>query len=310
MEGIRRRLGPVLMGRRIDHLEVRDPKLWQPEPGLSAADVAGKRIRALDRYAKLLIVGLDAGLALALHLKIAGQVVYQSASGERLVGGHPYPSPGVTLPESSTRFVLALDDGAHVFVNDQRRFSWLRLMPAERVAAFIAAHRFGPDPLDPAFTADVLAERLRARRGRPIKAALMDQTCVAGLGNIYADEALHAARLHPLVRAGDLTPEQVRRLHGAIREVLDVAVPVGGAVVKINRAVPEPGRDFLRVHGRAGEPCPDCAATGNGETAPRIVRAVLMGRGTYYCPVCQPAPRGAAVADTASRRGSEGGVED
>jgi formamidopyrimidine-DNA glycosylase len=151
-----------------------------------------------------------------------------------------------------------------------------------------------------------LAARLRARKGRPVKAALLDQTCIAGLGSIYADEALHRARLHPLTRSGALTAEHVARLHQAIRDVLEVAVPVGGAIVKAGRAVPEreSGRDFLRAHGRAGLPCLDCPPTDQAGGAPdaargpagdavgrgRIARAVIAGRGTYFCPVCQPPP--------------------
>ncbi|MBI3970410.1 MAG: hypothetical protein HY332_03895 [Chloroflexi bacterium] len=314
VEGLRRRLVPRLVGARIERLEVRDAKLWHPAEGLSEAAVAGRTVLAIDRYAKLLVFSLSGDLAFALHLKIAGQGVYQSVTGERLIGGHPYPLPGAVLPDPSTRFILWLGSGAAFFVNDQRRFSWLRLMPAAQVSEFVASHRYGPDPLAPDFTPDVLVSRLRARKGRPIKAALLDQTCLAGLGNIYADESLHAARLHPMLRAGDLTPADVRRLHAAIKHVLDIAVPVGGAIVKNGRAVAdvESGRDFLRVHGRAGQPCPDCVGRAGGGSrdgssdgssrgataqrsgaageAPRIVRAFLAGRGTYFCPVCQPAP--------------------
>ncbi len=311
VEGIRRRLEPRVVGQRIAALDVLDSKLWLPAEGLSAADVAGRTIEALDRHAKLLQWRLSDGLSLVLHLKLAGQVVYASASGERLVGGHPYPLPGAALPDRSTRFVLHLGDGAQVFVNDQRRFAWLRLLPQQEADAFIAAQGFGPDPLAPGFTPEVLAERLRRRQNRPIKAALMDQTCIAGLGNIYADEALHAARLHPLTRTGDLTAGEVARLHRAIIAVLEVAVPVGGAIVKINRAVPEPetGRDFLRVHGREGELCLDCAAAPPaGGAAPRVVRIVVAGRGTYLCPICQPAPAGAPRAAAESRPRWDGAV--
>ncbi|MGH2371165.1 MAG: Fpg/Nei family DNA glycosylase, partial [Chloroflexota bacterium] len=258
----------------------------------------------------LLICSLEGELALVLHLKIAGQLVYALPDGRRLVGGHPYPLPGVDLPETSTRFVLELDGGT-LYVNDQRRFAWLRLLPAMEVKTFVATQRFGPDPLDADFTPEVLAARLQARRGRPIKAALLDQTCIAGLGNIYADEALHGARLHPLTRAGALSTEEVRRLHESIGRVLAVAVPVGGAVVKVGRAIAEPesGRDFLRAHGRAGEPCPACAdrlaRAGQDGEPPPIIRAVLAGRSTYFCPVCQPAPADVIPVSDSERPGAE-----
>jgi formamidopyrimidine-DNA glycosylase len=297
VEGTRRRLAPLVVGRRVVRLEVRDHKLWHPADGLSEREVEGRAVGGIERRAKLLIFSLGGNLALALHLKIAGQIAYVTAGGTRIVGGHPYPLPGADLPDAATRFALHLEGGDTLFVNDQRRFSWLRLMPAREVGPFVAAQQYGPDPLDATFTPDVLAQRLRARKGRPVKAALLDQTCIAGLGNIYADETLHRARLHPLTRAGDLTTEDVARLHQSIHDVLAVAVPVAGAVVTNGHAVDdaESGRDFLRAHGRAGAPCPNCAVDAPGAPdgePPRIVRAFLAGRGTYFCPHCQPAPPG------------------
>jgi formamidopyrimidine-DNA glycosylase len=305
VEGFRRRLVPLIAGRPIERLRVLDEKLWRPAPGLAAGAVEGRRVRELDRRAKLILFRLEGDLSLVLHLKIAGQLVFVSPDGRRATGGHPYPLPGVALPEASTRFVLDFGPHGTLYVNDQRRFAWLRLLPAAEEGAFVAEQRYGPDPLDPEFTPEVLGARLWARRGRPVKAALLDQTCVAGLGNIYSDEVLHAARIHPVVPAGDLTPGEVARLHGAIRRVLEVAVPVGGAVVKGQSAVEDEatgalqggaphGRDFLTAHGRAGEACPTCLdgeRVGADALPPRIVRQLLDGRGTYFCPVCQPAPR-------------------
>ncbi len=300
VEGARRRLAPLLAGRCIERLEVHDAKLWHPGEGLAAETVARQNVREIERRAKILTFRLDGGLSLVLHLKIAGQLAYCFASGERFACGHPHPLPDAELPSSATRFSLHLAGGDVLFVNDQRRFAWLRLLPDEQADAFVAEHRFGPEPLDESFTPDVLAARLRARKGRPIKAALLDQTCIAGLGNIYTDESLHAARLHPMIRAGDITPEQAEVLHRAIRDVLERAVPVGGAYVVNGRSsVPEDQleRDFLRAHGRAGQQCPDCDPAG-----PQIVRAFLAGRGTYFCPTCQPAPPGFVLPATHDQR--------
>ena len=301
VEGFRRRLAPLIAGRPIARLDVLDAKLWRPAAGLDAGAVAGRAVQALERHAKLLLFRLDGGLTLVLHLKIAGQLVFAAPAGPRLVGGHPYPLPDADLPAAATRFVLSFGAPGTLFVNDQRRFAWLRLLPDAAAAAFVAEQRYGPDPLDPEFTAGVLADRLAARARRPLKAALLDQTCIAGLGNIYADESLHAARLHPMLRTGDATPAEIARLHRAIRDVLEVAVPVGGALVKVGRAIDEPDseRNFLRAHGRAGEPCPDClraGRTGPDGEPPLIVRQFLAARGTYFCPVCQPAPPGFAAA--------------
>lgn len=315
VEGVRRWVSPLLLGKRIEQLEVRDAKLWRPAESLAAEGVAGRAVLALDRRAKLLIFSLEADLALVLHLKIAGQVAYQSPTTARLLGGHPYPLLDAILPSSATRFLFKLEDGGTLYVNDQRRFAWLRLLRQADLPEFVAGQRYGPDPLDSAFTTEVLAARLRARKGRPIKSALLDQTCIAGLGNIYADEALHHARLHPMMRAGDAGPAQVERLHDAIVNVLAVAVPVGGALIKGGHASIDPasGRDFLRAHGRAGQLCQNCAPPGSGSDgpgqvtrAPRLVRAFLASRGTYFCPVCQPAPPGFAPLPAAERADDDG----
>ena len=314
VEGARRRLAPLLVGRRIERLEVRDPKLWQPAPDLCSDDVTRRRIMAVQRRAKLFLIPLEGDLCLALHLKIAGQIAYRAADGTRWVGGHPYPLPGVDLPDTSTRFVFEIEGGDRLYVNDQRRFCWLKLVPRADVDAFVAAQRYGPDPLEPGFTAEALAARLRARKGRPVKAALLDQTCIAGLGNIYADESLHRARLHPMTRAGDLKADDVARLHHAIGDVLALAVPVGGALVVNGKAVNDrhSGRDFLRAHGRAGQPCLDCSpdTVSMDGNAPGIIRAFLAGRGTYFCPACQPAPEGFTLPADAGRADSAGEVVD
>jgi formamidopyrimidine-DNA glycosylase len=312
VEGLRRRLSPLILGKTIDRLEVRDAKLWHAADGLSPDAAAGRSVLSVERHAKVLSFRLDGGLSLLLHLKIAGQVAADTPDGERLVGGHPYPLPGVALPDASTRFIVHVTAGPTLYLNDQRRFAWLRLLPDDAARAFIAAQRYGPDPLDPAFTPAVLAQRLAARKGRPVKAALLDQTCIAGLGNIYADEALHRARIHPMTRAGDLAASDVAALHAAIRTVLEIAVPVGGAIVKGSRAVDDAdtNRDFLRAHGRAGALCPNCvpdavrSTAGDDRPGPRIIRAFLAGRGTYFCAVCQPAPAGFVLPPPAADNGA------
>jgi formamidopyrimidine-DNA glycosylase len=296
VEGARRRLMPLVVGRKIERLEVHDPKLWHATEGLDAQAVAGLRTLSVTRRAKILRFDLEQGLTLLLHLKIAGQIAFRFATGGGFITGHPYPLPQADLPDKSTRFTLYLEGGDALFLNDQRRFAWLRLLPSEAADEFIAGHKFGPDPLDAGFTPELLLARLHARKGRPLKAALLDQTCIAGLGNIYADESLHASGLHPMMRAGDVTPAQAAALHKAIRSVLEIAVPVGGAYVVNGRAATPADqleRDFLRAHGRAGMPCPNC---GPPETL--IRRDFLAGRGTYWCPTCQPPPAGFVLPST------------
>ncbi len=191
-------------------------------------------------------------------------------------------------PDDDERFLRArfhLDDGSSLTFGDMRRFGRAWLVngdPREREAYWRA--RVGVEPLTPRFTARVLAGLLEGRRG-PIKAVLLNQALVAGLGNMYVDEALFMARIHPLRPAGDLDPDEIRRLHRAIRDRLAAAVAAGGASIDSYRdGLGERGsmQDLLRVHLHAGEPCPRCG------TAIRKTR--VAQRGTYWCPTCQPEP--------------------
>jgi formamidopyrimidine-DNA glycosylase len=249
----------------------------------------------------MLLFRTSNGLALAMHLKIAGQLVLEVADHPRLVGGHPYPRPDADFPDSSTRFLLSFSGDLRLWFNDQRRFGWLRLMPAADLDDFVAGHAYGPDPIADGFTVDVFRRRLDARAGRPVKVALLDQTCIAGVGNIYADESLYRARIHPRRLAGSLNPAEVHALHRELVHILQVAVPVGGALMRGNRKVEvvddvDAGRDFLEAHGCAGAPCARCVARGDAdrEHAPLITRTVVGGRGTYLCAICQPEPSGLA----------------
>ena len=297
VEGFRRRLVPVAVGREVTGLAVFDEKRWHPASGLDAGSVRGATIDAIDRAGKMLVYRLSGGLALAMHLKIAGQLVLERPDGPRLVGGHPYPRSGIELPDTSTRFLIELSGDVRLWFNDQRRFGWLRLMPLTEVDLFVASHDYGPDPIAPGFSDAVLGSRLSMRAGRPVKVALLDQSCIAGVGNIYADEALYRARIHPRRLAGSLDARDIARLTVELVGILNIAVPVGGALMRGNRKVDvdsevDSGRDFLEAHGCAGAACPRCIARGEAglDDAPRIVRTVVGGRGTYLCPICQTEP--------------------
>ena len=257
---------------------------------------------ALDRRAKLLLFRLDGGPhASCLHLKIAGQLVFATPDGRRAwSAATPTPCRTSTCRRRPPASCSTSGPPGTLYVNDQRRFAWLRLLPWTRTwRRFLAEQRYGPDPLDPAFTPEVLAARLAARRGRPLKAALLDQTCIAGLGNIYADESLHGAGLHPMRRAGDLDPAEVRSACTAPSGASwKSPSPSAGALVdgsgrRPMRRAGTPGATSCAPTAGPGELCPDCAG-GRARwrrTARRraIVRQFLAGRGTYFCPVCQPA---------------------
>ncbi len=270
VESVRRRLAPLLEGRRLERVQIDDARLTRPfAPDAVARELEGERVRAVERRGKYLIVRFDSGRALLIHLRMTGSLRH---------------APAGTLPEDPhRRAVVRLADGSDVAYRDVRRFgTWLLLEPDE-VEPYLDA-RIGPEPLSPAFRARDLAARLAGRRA-PVKAAILDQRTVAGLGNIYADEALWRARVHPRTPAGGLGPAEVRALHRAIRRALELGIARQGATLR-DYALPDGGsgsmQDDFNVYGRAGEPCPRCGTP--------IERIVVAGRGTWYCPHCQPGP--------------------
>ena len=269
VETVRAHLAPVLTGRRIERALILDPRLVRPfEPAAVAGELVDECMAAVERRGKYLVVRFESGRVLLIHLRMTGSLLHAPAGA---VDDDPY-----------RRAVLTLDNGADVVYRDVRRFgTWELLEPAD-APAYLAA-RLGPEPLG-GLTASRLAERLTGRRA-PIKAALLDQRTVAGLGNIYADEALWYARIHPLRRAGDLDSEEVRRLHRAVRRALRLGIERQGATLR-DYALPDgaAGRmqDEFRAYGREGEPCARCGTP--------IAKIRAGGRGTWFCPRCQRAP--------------------
>jgi len=271
VESVRRWLAPFLEGRRFERVEISDERLTRPfDPVTVARELEGERVAAVDRRGKYLIVRFESGRALLIHLRMTGSLrLYDRGDG---VPADPYG-----------RAVVRLDDGSDVVYRDVRRFgTWLLLEPGE-LDPYLDA-RVGPEPLDAAFTAKELAARLTKRRA-PVKAAILDQRTLAGVGNIYADEALWRSRIHPLREAGSLGPDEIKRLRKAIRAVLELGIERQGSTLR-DYALPngEGGgmQDEFRVYGRLGEPCGRCGTP--------IERIVVGGRGTWYCPNCQSSP--------------------
>ncbi|CAN5349600.1 bifunctional DNA-formamidopyrimidine glycosylase/DNA-(apurinic or apyrimidinic site) lyase [soil metagenome] len=262
VETIRSQLAPRLAGRTLVSVEILDPRLTRPIDLFEVAEeLEGDSIVAVERRGKYLVVRLESGLALLVHLRMTGSFGFE--------------------PTSHERAVLELDDGTRVAYRDVRRFgTWLVLEDAE-LEPYLAGKN-GPEPLGFRFTADWLATRLAVRRA-PVKAVLLDQRVVAGLGNIYADEALWRARVNPLRSAASIDPDEVRRLHRAIRAALRAGIARQGSTLSDYRT-PEGSRggmqDEFRVYGRDGLPCPRCGTT--------ISKTRVGGRGTWYCPRCQP----------------------
>jgi formamidopyrimidine-DNA glycosylase len=261
VETIRAQLAPRLVGRALARVEILDPRLTRPYDLFEVAEeLEGDRIVAVERRGKYLLLRLESGLGLLVHL--------------RMTGGFHWS------PVTHERAVLELDDGSRLVYRDVRRFgTWLVLEGAD-LEPYLAAKN-GPEPLEGRFTARWLGSQL-ARRRAPLKAVLLDQRVVAGLGNIYADEALWRARLDPLRPANALDRTEVARLTRAIRASLRTGIARQGSTLR-DYAAPDGAagsmQDEFRVYGRDGLPCPRCGAT--------TAKTRVGGRGTWFCPRCQ-----------------------
>jgi formamidopyrimidine-DNA glycosylase len=270
VETVRARLAPAVVGRRFERVEIRDARLTRPEdPLVVAAELVGERVAALERRGKYLGFWFESGRGLLVHLRMTG--------GFRLAGG----AGGNGLPDDPyVRAVVTLDDGSDVGYRDVRRFGTWQLLEPHDIEPFLSA-RLGEEPLGRAFTARVLQARLAGRRA-PVKAALLDQRTIAGMGNIYVDEALWRARIHPLRPARELDEHDVKRLHRAVRRTLEAGLARQGATIR-NYATPDGESGAMqhefKVYGRGGEPCFRCGTP--------IEKTRAGGRGTWYCPSCQ-----------------------
>ena len=266
---MRRRLAPLLEGRLFAHVEIADARLTRPHDPLEVArELDSERVESVDRRGKYLIVRFASGRALVIHLRMTGSFLH-------------VPRSVASLPDHlHRRAVVSLDDKSDLVYSDVRRFgTWLLLEPGE-VEAYID-ERVGPEPLGANFGARHLGERL-ARRRAPVKAVLLDQRALAGVGNIYADEALWRAKLHPLTPANELSPGEVKALHRAVRRTLEQGIARQGSTLRDYR-LPDGGSGEMqhefKVYGRAGEPCDRCGTP--------IDKIRVAGRGTWYCPNCQ-----------------------
>jgi formamidopyrimidine-DNA glycosylase len=280
VETLRRELERDVVGRMIESAELLTPKILSGVDGYSLTDVVGATFTAARRRAKYLILDLSNGMSLVIHLSLAGQVVFEHPHGERTSGGHPVPAYDAPLPHKQTHVILRLDDGSVFFLTDIRKFAHLWVVPTPDVSTVVPEERLGVEIQSDEFSLDEFAARVARRSGARLKPLLLDQSVVAGLGNIYVDESLWGARLHPERTAGSLSEAEIAALYHSIREVIGIALREGVAEIKNGRAVE--GAALPRVHGREGLPCPRCGAT--------IVKTRVVGRGTYYCPVCQTAP--------------------
>ena len=288
VESVRRQLEPALVGRSFERVSIDDPRLVRPyEPAEVAAELEGEHVAAVERRGKYLVVRFESGRVLLIHLRMTGSLLR---------------APNRSLPEDPhRRAVVRLDDGSDVAYRDVRRFgTWLLLEPGE-AEPYLAA-RVGDEPLDALFTAARLGERLAGRR-TSLKAALLDQRTLAGMGNIYVDEALWRARLNPLRPASGLDRNELRRLHRGIRAALEHGLARQGSTLRDYRLPDGSGgsmQNEFRVYGRRDEPCDRCGTL--------IARTQVAGRTTWFCPMCQPAQAARSSSSRPSRSSRQSSV--
>lgn len=280
VETVRRGLLRLVVSKRIVAVTHDTPKSFPNAAKDVEEFLVGSTVIAIRRRAKVLMIDLSSQYSLVIHLKMTGQLVYR---GDQVFGaGHPSDSLIGDLPDKSTRVVIDFSDGSHLYFNDQRKFGWVRLYPISEIPTIDFMRTVGPEPLEDVFTAEQFVGRIRRRNGTTIKAALLDQTVLAGVGNIYADESLWGACIHPASRVRDLDNEQLARLLGEIKFVMNLSIEKGGSTDK-NYVTAEGKRgsyiDFARVFRREGLACSRCGTV--------IEKSRVAGRGTHHCPICQ-----------------------
>lgn len=281
VETIRTGLADLLPGRVISAVDFDWPKGFPNSEYDVKNHLVGAKVTAVKRRAKVLIIELSSKYSLVVHLKMTGQLVFASKD-TRFGAGHPNDSLIDNLPDKSTRVAFNFTDGSKLFFNDQRKFGWVRLLPTAEVPQMDFLKKVGPEPLSDDFTADDFVGRMRRRNKSAIKAVLLDQGVIAGVGNIYADESLFAAKIHPSTSVADVPDKKLHTLYTQLRRILKLSIQKGGSTDR-NYVDAEGKRGsylkFAQVFRREGQPCPRCGAT--------IIKTKVAGRGTHICPVCQ-----------------------
>jgi formamidopyrimidine-DNA glycosylase len=281
VETVRRGLAPHLDGARLNRVEQRRPDLRFPFPEDFAARLKGARIGVLTRRAKYLLAPMDTGETLVAHLGMTGRFTIETPAEGGEAPGRFHHAAGAD--PKHTHLILTTDRGVSVSYNDARRFGYMTLIPTARLDESPYFKGLGPEPLDEGFGASGLASAFAGRR-QSIKATLLDQRVVAGLGNIYVCEALHRARLSPERPAGEISASEIKRLVGAIRTVLAEAIAAGGSTLRDYRSADGALGYFqhaFKVYGREDDPCasPRCRGV--------VRRVVQSGRSSFFCSRCQ-----------------------
>lgn len=295
VETVKRGLRPLILNKKIVQVRVAEPKCFLGE----ATEVEGAKVVGLRRRGKALLMDLDNGWTVMVHLRMTGQLIWRKGDlrdervspeidrvgtevlrAEQFAAGHPSKNFTAALPNKQTRVTLVFEDGA-VFFNDQRKFGFMKVLPTEAVEREKFIAELGKEPWE--MTAEELSQGCQRHGRAPIKAVLLDQKVIAGLGNIYADETLFYAKVHPETRAGDLARAEVEQILAGARATMQAAIDSGGSTmatyVRPDGTTGDYLEKFAQVFRREGKACPRCGT--------EIVKLRVAGRGTHICPKCQ-----------------------
>ena len=284
VETVTRGLKRLIVGKKIMSATADWPRSFPNDQAQVDEFLIGARITGIERRGKAMIIGLSTKYSLVVHLRMTGQLVYVGES--RYGAGHPTDSLLGRLPDKSTRVELSFSDKSKLFFNDQRKFGYMKLVPTLEVPEMPFFKKLGPEPLVDSFTTKEFAERIKRRLNTTVKAAILDQTVLAGVGNIYADEALFSAHIHPARRVKELDQAQMASLLDEIKKVMTLSIDRGGSTDK-NYVNAEGGKgsylEFAKVFRREGEPCLVDATV--------LTKIRVAGRGTHVCVTCQVPPK-------------------
>lgn len=284
VETVRSGLARLLPGRQFAAARHDWPKSFPNAAEDVDQFLIGAKVTEVKRRAKVLLIELDSKYSLIVHLKMTGQLVFVGDE-ERFGAGHPSDDLVSSLPAKSTRVTFTFKDGSKLYFNDQRKFGWVRLVPTAEVLNIDFFKKVGPEPLSADFTPAEFRRRVGRRANTSFKAAILDQTVLAGIGNIYADEGLWCAKIHPATLVKNVSAAKLNKLFDCLREVLQLSIDKGGSSDR--NYVDAEGRkgsylSFAKVFRREGQPCPRCGTT--------IIKIRVAGRGTHTCPKCQKPP--------------------
>ncbi len=281
VETIRLGLNKIVTGKVIKRVIIYWPKTFNYPTKYIQEKLSKSRLLSLNRRGKLLIIELSNKYYLLIHLKMTGQIIYKDQK-IRFGAGHPNDSFMSKMPDKTTRVEILFEDGSRIYFNDQRKFGWIKLLNRTEYANFSFLNNLGPEPLSKEFNLEQLKRRINIRPNSMIKAVLLDQKIIAGLGNIYVDESLWMAKIHPKTLVKNISKSKLKKLYESIVSILNFSIMQGGASDRNYLDVNGQKGSFTKfaqVYKRKDQPCTRCGH--------KIIKIRVAGRGTHICPDCQ-----------------------